>query len=218
MFNGCASIADMRLNIENQVEDRNFESRISKSQEFIVEARLLLVEGNLVEAKKTLDQAYTLYPRQASLHSTYQNYYEQLGNHNLASLAIARYEKMVNQSNVLNQKGRHAMVKMDALDLAGKLFNLSIIYHDENVSTLVNIAMLGYTTGDYELASSSLRILNRLNHFSPEASLIEFLVADAQGDATRMQITKMIIKNAWPDSPQRVFIDTATIRGYIFDS
>lgn len=215
---GCVSVKDMYGNIEKNIESRNFETKVFDSQELIVEARLLLSEGEPQKAKELLDKAYALYPRQASLHGTYQKYYEQLGDRKLARLAMARYDKMVSQSEVLNQKGRHAMVNMNALKLAGDLFNLSIIYHDENTSSLVNIATLGYTTGDLALAKSSLRILGRLGHLSPEASMVEFLVAQAEGDSERMRIVRLIMKNSWPDSPQYNFVKTSFMTENTFNS
>ena len=215
---GCSTISDVYGSIEKEVEDNRFENRINRSQEYIVEARLLLNEGQAVKAKEMLDKAYQLYPRQASLHDTYKAYYDALGNERLAHLAMARYNKMVGQSNALNEKGRYAMTQMDALTLAGNLFKLSIIYHDENTSTLVNIATLGYTTGDYELAKSSLRMLNRLGHLSPEASMIDFLIAEAEGNDDHMRIVRMIMRNSWPNSSQTKFIETGVITGQIHSS
>jgi len=206
---GCSTINNMYNAVEATVADHQFESRIVESQDHILDAKVLLAQGQFDEAKSHLDKAYSLYPRQASLHDTYKRYYEALGNEKLARLAMARYEKMVVKSNALNEKGRYAMESMNALKLAGDLFNLSLVYHDENTSTLINITTLGYTTGDYHLAKSSLRMLHKLGHMSPESTMLDFLVAQVEGDKEHMQIVRKVMRKSWPTSPQYKFVSMA---------
>lgn len=210
-LSGCSVVNDLYTSVEKDIENSKFEKKVGASQAYIDEANALMYEGDFAKAKTFLDKAYMLYPRQASLHHSYKEYYKFLGDQKLADLASKRYEQMVVRSKALNEKGRYAMVEMDSLELAGDLFTLSIIYHDKNTATLVNIATLGYTTGDYALAQSSLKMLSALGHMSPEASMIEFLVADALGDNKTMQIVKLIMKSAWPDSPQYKFVNTGEL-------
>jgi len=207
-FSGCSALNNVYGSIQNDISNIRFENRIGKSQLYIKEAKALMFEGDYKSAKIKLDKAYKLYARQASLHAGYRNYYEFTGNQKLAYLATRRFERMVEKSNVLNLKGRYAMVQLDSPQLASDLFSLSITYHDENTATLVNIATLGYTTGNYALALSSLKMLNKLGHMSPEAALIEYLVATQLGDNDTMQIVKIIMKSSWPDSKQYKFISS----------
>tara|TARA_Y100001973_G_C5170506_1_gene318746 strand:- start:394 stop:1098 length:705 start_codon:yes stop_codon:yes gene_type:complete len=207
LLSGCSTMSKVYYNVEKSIEDKEFNERVNESQMHIREAQALLFETEYEQAKYHLDQAFKLFPRQASLHSTYQQYYELLGNEELAHLASKRYENMVVRSDALNRKGRIAMVEMEKYKLAKDLFSLSLIYHDENTSTLVNIATLGLTTHDYELADVSLRLLSKMGHQSPEASLIEYLVAQHAGDNKRMDIVKLIMKINWPESKQFKFID-----------
>ena len=203
---GCTTIPELYESARQHVIQNQFESTVEESQEYVLEAKLLISEGNIKEAKEYLDKAYSLYPRQASLHKTYKQYYEITGNDRLAKLASQRFDAMVVKSNALNKKGHVAMTEMDSLVLAEKLFTLSLIYHDENTATLMNIATLGYTTGDFELASSSLKMLNRLGHMSPESQLLSYLMAKRMDDQEGMQITKFIMRVSWPDSRQYKFI------------
>ena len=207
LLSGCSTMSNVYYNVEKSIEDKEFNELVNESQIHIREAKVLLSEAEYEQAKYHLDQAFMLFPRQASLHASYQKYYEILGNERLARLASKRYEDMVIRSDALNRKGRIAMVEMEKYILAKDLFSLSLIYHDENTGTLVNIATLGLTTGDYELANVSLRLLSKMGHQSPEASLIEYLVAQHAGDNERMDIVKLIMKINWPDSKQFKFID-----------
>lgn len=207
-LNGCSALTSVYGSIQKDISDIHFESKISRSQFWIKEANALMFEGDYASAKLKLDEAYKLYPRQASLHEGYRNYYEFTGNQRLAKLATLRFDRMVEKSNALNLKGRYAMVQLDSPQLASDLFTLSITYHDENTATLVNIATLGYTTGDYALALSSLKMLNKLGHMSPEAALIEYLVANQLDDNDTMQVVKLIMKSSWPDSKQYKFINS----------
>lgn len=205
-LNGCSALSSVYGSIQKDISDIHFENKISESQFYIKEANALMFEGDYASAKLKLDEAYMLYPRQASLHEAYRNYYQFTRNRKLAKLATLRFDRMVEKSHALNLKGRYAMVQLDSPQLASDLFTLSITYHDENTATLVNIATLGYTTGDYALALSSLKMLNKLGHMSPEAALIEYLVANQLGDTDTMQVVKLIMKNSWPDSKQYKFI------------
>lgn len=207
-LSGCSGLSNMYSGMEKSISDYQFEQRIQESRMLIREANAYLIEGNIVSAKASLDEAYTIYPRQASLHDSYREYYKYLGNEELVKLASARFDKMVETSNVLNAKGRYAMTKLENMDVAGDLFNLSLIYHDKNTATLVNIATLAYTTDDMQLASSSLRMLNALGHQSPESSMLEYLVAERQGDTQTKMIVRMIMKNEWPNSAQYKFIQS----------
>lgn len=206
LLSGCSTIQDAYYKIESTVADNAFESIIAESQEYVLEARLLISEGNIEEAKSYLDNAYELYPRQASLHRTYQAYYELTGNEKLSQLAAARYNAMVVKSDALNKKGHYAMTKMESLVLAEKLFSLSLVYHDENTATLMNIATLGYTTGDFELAQSSLKLLERLGHVSPESQFLNYMLAKRANDRDGMQIARFILQLSWPESRQYEFI------------
>ena len=204
---GCSTMSNMYYSVEKSIEDKEFNDRVSESQMLVREAKALLAENDYDKAKQYLDQAYKLFPRQASLHATYQEYYQILGNEKLARLASKRYENMVVRSEALNRKGRIAMVELEKYILAKDLFSLSLIYHDQNTSTLVNIATLGLTTDDYELANVSLSLLSKMGHQSPEASLIEYLLAQRTGDNERLGIVKLLMKINWPESKQYKFID-----------
>jgi Tfp pilus assembly protein PilF len=213
---GCSTIGNKWGDIETSYTDIKFEERVRDSKLLIQEANIFMSEGDYTSAKKKLDEAYIVYAKQASLHDSYRNYYEILGNVQLAELATKRFEGMIRKSNVLNEKGRYAMVQLNHEELAADLFNLSLIYHEKNTSTLVNIATLAYSTDDIALAIASLKMLDVLGHRSPEASILEYLVADKQGDFERKMLVKLIMKISWPESIQYHFIETGEIKDIIY--
>jgi Tfp pilus assembly protein PilF len=59
---------------------------------------------------------------------------------------------------------------------------------------------------DTELAKKSINILKNFGHLSPEASLLEYLVAQRLGDRDTMQFVQLFMKASWPDSKQYQFI------------
>jgi Tfp pilus assembly protein PilF len=89
--------------------------------------------------------------------------------------------------------------------LLGSSLSLSVIYHDKNVATLINIATLGLTMDDTALAQKSINILKGFGHSSPEASLLEYLVAQRLGDRDKMHYVQLFMRASWPESKQYQF-------------
>jgi|TARA_R110000796_G_scaffold50909_2_gene120176 Tfp pilus assembly protein PilF len=203
LLSGCTFVSKTF----NSAFEPSFNEKVAISQSMVHQAAILLDENKLEQAKSLLDSAYETFPRQSQLHAKYALYYEKTDNLKLEQLAKSRERSMKAKSDALEKKGFYAMSQMESHTIAKQLFSLSLIYNQENTRTLISIATLGYTTGDTELATASLNILEKIGYQSAEYHMLTYLVAERQANGDVMREAKLALYNGWPSSPQLKLIN-----------
>ena len=205
---GCTTISNTVHEIEASYENYQFNRSVEKSRYWVLEASALLKEGKTEEAKQLLDDAFLEFQDHAALHQHYEEYYKLTNNPKMATIAKARTEKIKIRSQRVNHKGRVAMEKYDAYEIAGELFSLALVYWASNTSALENMATLAYVTHDTDLGLACLQQLQNLGHKTPESVMLSYLFAERENDTRTMGIAKLEMSVLFKDTPQYAFINS----------
>ncbi|MBE1302012.1 MAG: hypothetical protein GJ680_19165 [Alteromonadaceae bacterium] len=180
---GCASLQNMLERVTVFTSSPKTESqKVVAALKAISTAHDAINNGELADAKRSLDKALMLYPDQAPLHLAYARYYELIDNQRLAALAKQRASHMTFRAEALNKKGLTALEHYDNSRLAKDFFQLAIRYDPTNINATTNLGLASLADHDTQTAQYALSTLRRLGHDSPTVVIMTMRLAQITGD------------------------------------
>tara|TARA_R110002126_G_scaffold16527_10_gene65988 strand:+ start:224 stop:2248 length:2025 start_codon:yes stop_codon:yes gene_type:complete len=160
--------------------------------------------GEHVQAEEAYKQALNKDSNNADAYNNYGAFLCQIGKYDEAQELLLKAISRPGYIRVAESYENLALCQMDqqGYSQAKTFLESSIAHNGTRISSLINLAALNYAMGDNVGAKTALQRIQRLGRVSARSTLLNYLVAEKQGDVSTMQHAEQLLLTLYIDTPE----------------
>ena len=160
--------------------------------------------GEQVQAEEAYKQALDKDSNNADAYNNYGAFLCQVGKYEEAEDLLLKAISRPGYIRVAESYENLALCQLDqqGFSKAKTFLESSVSHNGTRISSLINLAALNYAMGDNVGAKTSLQRIQRLGRVSARSTLLNYLVAEKQGDVSTMKHAEQLLLTLYIDTPE----------------
>ncbi|WP_026349311.1 type IV pilus biogenesis/stability protein PilW [Arsukibacterium perlucidum] len=160
--------------------------------------------GEQVQAEEAYKQALDKDSNNADAYNNYGAFLCQVGKYDEAEELLLKAISRPGYIRVAESYENLALCQLDqqGFSKAKTFLESSVSHNGTRISSLINLAALNYAMGDNVGAKTSLQRIQRLGRVSARSTLLNYLVAEKQGDVSTMKHAEQLLLTLYIDTPE----------------
>lgn len=160
--------------------------------------------GEQVQAEEAYKQALAKDSNNADAYNNYGAFLCQVGKYQEAEELLLKAISRPGYIRVAESYENLALCQLDqqGFSKAKTFLESSVSHNGTRISSLINLAALNYAMGDNVGAKTSLQRIQRLGRVSARSTLLNYLVAEKQGDVSTMKHAEQLLLTLYIDTPE----------------
>lgn len=160
--------------------------------------------GEHVQAEDAYKQALNKDSDNADAYNNYGAFLCQIGKYDEAEQLLLTAISRPGYIRVAESYENLALCQLDqqGFSKAKTFLESSVSHNGTRISSLINLAALNYAMGDNVGAKTSLQRIQRLGRVSARSTLLNYLVAEKQGDISTMKHAEQLLLTLYIDTPE----------------
>ncbi|WP_301003632.1 type IV pilus biogenesis/stability protein PilW [Arsukibacterium sp.] len=160
--------------------------------------------GEQVQAEEAYKQALNKDSDNADAYNNYGAFLCQVGKYDEAEELLLKAISRPGYIRVAESYENLALCQLDqhGFTKAKTFLESSVSHNATRISSLINLAALNYAMGDNVGAKASLQKIQRLGRVSARSTLLNYLVAEKQGDVSTMKHAEQLLLTLYIDTPE----------------
>ncbi|SNY57935.1 type IV pilus biogenesis/stability protein PilW [Arsukibacterium tuosuense] len=160
--------------------------------------------GEQVQAEEAYKQALDKDSNNADAYNNYGAFLCQVGKYDEAEELLLKAISRPGYIRVAESYENLALCQLDqqGFSKAKTFLESSVSHNGTRISSLINLAALNYAMGDNVGAKTSLQKIQRLGRVSARSTLLNYLVAEKQGDVSTMKHAEQLLLTLYIDTPE----------------
>lgn len=160
--------------------------------------------GEHVQAEDAYKKALDKDSNNADAYNNYGAFLCQIGKYQEAEALLLRAISRPGYIRVAESYENLALCQLDqqGYSKAKTFLESSVSHNGTRISSLINLAAINYAMGDNVGAKTSLQRIQRLGRVSARSTLLNYLVAEKQGDVSTMKHAEQLLLTLYIDTPE----------------
>ncbi|WP_254795703.1 type IV pilus biogenesis/stability protein PilW [Arsukibacterium indicum] len=160
--------------------------------------------GEHAQAEAAYQQALDKDSNNADAYNNYGAFLCQIGKYNEAEQLLLKAISRPGYIRVAESYENLALCQLDqqGFSKAKTFLESSVSHNGTRISSLINLAALNYAMGDNVEAKTALQRIQRLGRVSARSTLLNYLVAEKQGDVSTMKHAEQLLLTLYIDTPE----------------
>ncbi len=160
--------------------------------------------GENAQAEDAYKQALAKDSNNADAYNNYGAFLCQIGKYPEAEDLLLKAISRPGYIRVAESYENLALCQLDqqGFGKAKTFLESSVSHNGTRISSLINLAALNYAMGDNVGAKTSLQRIQRLGRVSARSTLLNYLVAEKQGDIATMKHAEQLLLTLYIDTPE----------------
>ncbi|MAD76325.1 MAG: type IV pilus biogenesis/stability protein PilW [Rheinheimera sp.] len=160
--------------------------------------------GEHVQAEDAYKKALDKDSNNADAYNNYGAFLCQIGKYEEAEALLLRAISRPGYIRVAESYENLALCQLDqqGYSKAKTFLESSVSHNGTRISSLINLAAINYAMGDNVGAKTSLQRIQRLGRVSARSTLLNYLVAEKQGDVSTMKHAEQLLLTLYIDTPE----------------
>ncbi|KKO47095.1 pilus assembly protein PilF [Arsukibacterium ikkense] len=160
--------------------------------------------GENAQAEEAYKQALAKDSNNADAYNNYGAFLCQIGKYPEAEELLLKAISRPGYIRVAESYENLALCQLDqqGFGKAKTFLESSVSHNGTRISSLINLAALNYAMGDNVGAKTALQRIQRLGRVSARSTLLNYLVAEKQGDMATMKHAEQLLLSLYIDTPE----------------
>ncbi|HAW93458.1 MAG: type IV pilus biogenesis/stability protein PilW [Rheinheimera sp.] len=160
--------------------------------------------GEHIQAEDAYKKALDKDSNNADAYNNYGAFLCQIGKYQEAEELLLKAISRPGYIRVAESYENLALCQLDqqGYSKAKTFLESSVSHNGTRISSLINLAAVNYAMGDNVGAKASLQRIQRLGRVSARSTLLNYLVAEKQGDVSTMKHAEQLLLTLYIDTPE----------------
>ncbi|KKO49757.1 pilus assembly protein PilF [Arsukibacterium sp. MJ3] len=160
--------------------------------------------GEHAQVEEAYKQALSKDSKNADAYNNYGAFLCQVGKYDEAETLLLKAISLPGYIRVAESYENLALCELDqqGFTSAKTFLESSVSHNGTRISSLINLAAVSYAMGDNVAAKTALQRIQRLGRVSARSTLLNYLVAEKQGDMSTMKHAEQLLLSLYIDTPE----------------
>jgi type IV pilus biogenesis/stability protein PilW len=160
--------------------------------------------GEHAQVEEAYKQALSKDSKNADAYNNYGAFLCQVGKYDEAETLLLKAISLPGYIRVAESYENLALCELDqqGFTSAKTFLESSVSHNGTRISSLINLAAVSYAMGDNVAAKTALQRIQRLGRVSARSTLLNYLVAEKQGDLSTMKHAEQLLLSLYIDTPE----------------
>jgi type IV pilus biogenesis/stability protein PilW len=164
--------------------------------------------GEHAQVEEAYKQALSKDNKNADAYNNYGAFLCQVGKYDEAEALLLKAISLPGYIRVAESYENLALCELDQQGFASakNFLESSVSHNGTRISSLINLAAVSYAMGDNVAAKTALQRIQLLGRVSGRSTLLNYLVAEKQGDISTMNHAEQLLLSLYIDTPEASLI------------